>query len=233
MVEIGPGLGGLTRVIAERARHTVAIEVDRGLVELLAAETWPGPVEIRHEDVLEADLGGLVRDLGAPVVLLGNLPYRISGRLLGALLSPRNPFRRLGLMLQAEVADRVLAPPGTPACGPLSVWTRLWMEARRVLELGPAEFVPRPKVRSSFVLFDPVPEPPTVLDLPLLRTLVRGAFQQRRKMLRRALRDSVPGLDQGFQAAGIDSSRRGDTLSAEEFVRLANEIASARERASG
>ena len=159
-VEVGPGLGRLTRAISCVARRTIALEVDRGLVRLLA-DTELGPnVEVRHEDVLEADLGGLARVLGPPVVLIGNLPYRIAGRLLGQLLGPRTPFRRFGFMLQREVADRVLAEPGTSDYGPLAVWTRVWTEARRALSLGPADFEPRPRVHSTFVVFDPAPSPP-------------------------------------------------------------------------
>lgn len=226
-VEIGPGLGALTRAIARVARATVALEVDRGLAELLRADP-PGPgVEVRHADALRVDLGVLVRELGPPAVLLGNLPYGISGRLLGALLAPRNPFRRMGLMLQAEVADRVLARPETSSYGALSVWASLWTDARRGLELGPEAFEPRPRVRSAFLILDPVPGPPEgpdVVDVPLLRRVVRQAFQRRRKMLRSALRDLTPDLEARSESVGIDPRRRPETLTPLEFVRLANAL---------
>ncbi len=199
------------------------MEVDRGLVRFLQEAKLQQSVEVRHADALRSDLGALVQEIGPPVVLLGNLPYRISGRLLGALLAPRNPFRRMGLMLQAEVADRVLAKPGTAPYGVLSVWASLWTDARRALEIGPEAFEPRPRVRSAFVLLDPV-RGPSVEDVPLLRRLVREAFQQRRKMLRGALRRSVPGIGEAALVAGIDSQRRGETLRPNEFVRLANAI---------
>jgi 16S rRNA (adenine1518-N6/adenine1519-N6)-dimethyltransferase len=223
-IEIGPGLGDLTRPIARIARRTVAIEVDRGLVALLEEAGLPSSVELRHEDVLRADLDGIARGLGPPVVLLGNLPYAISGRLLAALCVAGSPFRRFGLMLQAEVADRVLAMPGTPTYGTLSVWARLWTEARRVLVLGPGEFVPRPKVNSAFVVFDPVQDRGQVEDVGLLRDVVRCAFQYRRKTLRGALRGRIAGAEQGLESAGIDPRRRGETLSELEFVELANAI---------
>ncbi len=226
-IEVGPGLGQLTRPIAAVARHTIAIEIDRGLVAALAAAGLPASVDVRHQSVLDADLGGMVRELGPPVVLLGNLPYSISGRLLGALLGPRNPFRRWGFMLQAEVADRLLALPGDRAYGTLSVWTRLFSRARRVLELGPDDFDPRPRVRSSFLLFDPVPEPPELASLPILRRVVRAAFQQRRKTLRRALKGQLAGSDAGLESAGIDPQRRGETLSELEFLALSNAISRA------
>ncbi len=224
VVEIGPGLGGLTRPIACVARRTVAIEVDRGLVALLRQMGLPGSVELRHADALRVDLGALARELGPPVVLLGNLPYRIAGRLLAAVCVPDSPFRRFGLMIQAELADRVLAKPGTPAYGPLAVWARLWTEARRMLALGPDEFVPRPKVRSTFVVIDPRPETVRVGDVGLLREVVRCAFQHRRKTLRGALRRRIPGAEAGLRAAGIDPGRRGETLSELEFVELAKAI---------
>jgi 16S rRNA (adenine1518-N6/adenine1519-N6)-dimethyltransferase len=224
-IEIGPGLGDLTRPIARIARRTLAIEVDRGLVRLLEAEGLPAGVELMHADALQVDLDAIARDLGPPVVLLGNLPYSIAGRLLARLCAPRSPFRRFGLMIQSEVADRVLAMPGTPAYGTLSVWARLWTDARQVLALGPGEFVPRPKVNSAFVVFDPIPEPVEIEDQELLRKIVRCVFQHRRKTLRGALRRRIPGAEQGLEAAGLDPSQRGETLSEREFVQLANAIA--------
>jgi len=215
----------LTRPIARIARRTLAIEVDRGLVRLLEAEGLPAGVELMHADALQVDLDAIARDLGPPVVLLGNLPYSIAGRLLARLCAPRSPFRRFGLMIQSEVADRVLAMPGTPAYGTLSVWARLWTDARQVLALGPGEFVPRPKVNSAFVVFDPIPESVEIEDQELLREIVRCVFQHRRKTLRGALRRRVPGAEQGLEAAGLDPSRRGETLSEREFVQLANAIA--------
>jgi 16S rRNA (adenine1518-N6/adenine1519-N6)-dimethyltransferase len=226
-VEIGPGTGQLTRAIAARARRTVALEVDRGLVALLAEAELPASVEVRHQDALRADLGGLARELGAPVVLIGNLPYSIAGRLLGALLGPNNPFRRWGFMLQREVADRVLAEPDTDDYGTLAVWARLFSRARRVLDLGPHEFEPRPKVRSSFVVFDPPERPHEVRQPALLRRLVRAAFQQRRKTLRRALEGVSEDLDRALAEVGIEPRRRGETLDEREFARLANALSGA------
>jgi 16S rRNA (adenine1518-N6/adenine1519-N6)-dimethyltransferase len=127
-------------------------------------------------------------------------------------------------MIQSEVADRVLAAPGTSSYGTLSVWARLWTRARRVLDLGPEDFVPRPKVRSAFVVFDPRIDGPEIENLRLLEQIVRCAFQHRRKTLRGALRGRVPGAERGLAAAGIDSRRRGETLSELEFVHLANAV---------
>jgi len=228
VVEIGPGLGQLTRPLARAARRTVAIEVDRGLVEYLREQDLGPGVEIRHQDALKTDLTRLGHELGPPVVLVGNLPYRISGRLLGQILVPDQPFRRWGLMVQAEVADRLLAEPGSGDYGILSVWVRLLVRGRRAVELGPSEFVPRPKVRSTFLVFDPVPEIPLVTDWELLRRVVRAAFRHRRKTLRRALTAEWADVGPALERAEIDPSLRADRLSERDFARLANALAAAR-----
>jgi 16S rRNA (adenine1518-N6/adenine1519-N6)-dimethyltransferase len=155
-------------------------------------------------------------------VLVGNLPYSISGRLLGELLVPGTPFRRWGFLLQTEVAERLLAAPGSAEYGILTVWTRLLVRARRALELGPGEFVPRPKVRSTFLVLDPLPEPPPIDDWEILRRVVHAAFRQRRKTLRRALSASLEGVDDALREAGIDPRIRGEGLSELDFARLAN-----------
>lgn len=223
-VEVGPGLGDLTRAIARRARRVIALEIDSGLIQLLADAELPPNVEVRHQDVLKADLGGISRELGSPSVLIGNLPYVIAGRFLGTLLGPRTPFRRWGFMLQTEVAERVIAEPGTSGYGPLAVWTRIWTQAEIVLELSPNEFVPKPKVRSSFVVFEPRPNPPTIVDVPLLRELVRVSFQHRRKTLRAALRKRIPEIEAALEAAGVDSQRRAETLDPGEFIEVVSRL---------
>lgn len=233
VVEIGPGLGDLTRAIASVARRVVAIEVDRGLVELLAEAGLPPHIEVRHQDVRRVDLGTLARELGAPVVLMGNLPYRISGHLLGSLLGPRFFFRRWGFMLQSEVADRLLAEPGTSEYGPLAIWARLFAHVERALELGPEEFVPRPRVRSTLVIFEAASEAPEIADVLRLRRLVRTAFQHRRKTLRAGLRGRIEGAAPAFEAAGIDPGLRPDKLSELDFVRLANLMVGSGEGESG
>jgi len=225
-IEIGPGTGQLTRPLARIARRTLALEIDRGLVRMLADEAeLPPTVEVREADALQTDLFALVAELGPPVILIGNLPYSVAGRLLGNVLAPAIPFRRMGFMLQSEVADRVLAAHDTPEYGTLSVYARLWTRARRVLELSPEEFSPRPKVRSSFVVFEPRFDGPAVADPELLRRVVRAAFQQRRKQLRGALKSTFPNAETALTAAGIDAQRRGETLDEVEFARLAEALA--------
>lgn len=231
VVEIGPGLGDLTRPLGERARRLVALEIDRGLVRALAEAKLPAAVEVREADALEADLVGLGRELGPPVLLLGNLPYRIAGRLVARLLLERELFavyRRLGFMLQREVAERLLASADGEAYGVLSIWCGLFARAHSALDFGPEQFVPRPKVRSTFVIFDPPAAPAGLAPDAPLEALVRAAFRGRRKMLRRALQDVVSDeaqLARALAEAGIEPSRRGETLSPPDFVRLSNAVA--------
>jgi 16S rRNA (adenine1518-N6/adenine1519-N6)-dimethyltransferase len=173
---------------------------------------------------LRADLPALARELGPPVVALGNLPYSIAGRLLGELLVPSSPFRRLAFMLQLEVAQRLLASPGGREWGPLAIFSRLWCPGRLALELGPGEFEPRPRVRSAFVVLDPAAGRADASGAVALRRLVRTAFQHRRKTLRGALRGRVAGADAACEALGIDPGRRPETLSELEFAALARAL---------
>jgi 16S rRNA (adenine1518-N6/adenine1519-N6)-dimethyltransferase len=225
-LEIGPGLGQLTRALAAVARRTLALEVDRGLFAMLASEgALPASVEVRLADALEADFPALVRELARPVVLVGNLPYSIAGRLLGDVLRPDTPFRKIGCMLQRELADRVLAEPGSDDYGTLSVYARLWFRGERLLELSREEFSPRPRVRSTFLALTPHPTPNSVSDVAVLRRLVRAAFGQRRKQLRGALEREFPHASDALAALGIDPTRRGETLDEAEFAALANALA--------
>jgi 16S rRNA (adenine1518-N6/adenine1519-N6)-dimethyltransferase len=232
-LEIGPGLGQLTRALAAVARRTLALEVDRGLFALLASEgELPPSVEVRLADALEADFPALARELRPPVVLVGNLPYSIAGRLLGELLVPDSPFRKIGCMLQRELADRVLAAPGGDDYGVLTVYARLWFTGERLLDLSREEFSPRPKVRSTFIALTPRPTPPCVEDVAVLRRLVRAAFGQRRKQLRGALEREFPDAPAALARLGIDPKRRGETLDENEFASLANALAVAGSRAA-
>jgi 16S rRNA (adenine1518-N6/adenine1519-N6)-dimethyltransferase len=224
-LEIGPGTGQLTRAIAAVARRTLALEVDRGLCALLAESHLPDSVEVRHTDALQADFAALAHELGPPVVLLGNLPYSISGRLLGELLAPDLPFRKLGFMLQREVAERLMAAPDTADYGVLSVYAGLWFKTKRLLELSPEEFSPRPKVHSTFLALEPRAKPIEVADPALLRRVVRAAFGQRRKQLKRALEREFPNAAAALAELRIDPKRRGETLEPAEFAALAGRLA--------
>jgi len=232
VVEIGPGLGDLTRELAAAARRVIALELDHGLIRALEEAGLPQNVEVRQGDALETDVPALGRELGEPCVLVGNLPYRVAGRLIAGLLRDVQlfaSFRRLGFMVQREVADRLVAAPDTGDYGSLSVWSNLYAKPRRVLDFGPEAFVPRPKVRSAFVLLDPPTSLPNCPEPLVLAALITHAFRFRRKTLRRALSSWISDrslLEEALSEAQIPGTARGETLSGEAFVRLACAIAS-------
>ncbi|NDY43546.1 ribosomal RNA small subunit methyltransferase A, partial [Dissulfurirhabdus thermomarina] len=230
VVEIGVGLGALTRELARVAGRVVGIEVDRRLVEWLAAEgDLPANVEVRHADILEADLPGLAEELGGPLRLFGNLPYNISTQVLFRLWESRRVVRRATLMFQKEVADRLLAAPGGKDYGILTVLLGLSCRLARLMELPPEAFRPRPKVRSTVLDIDFRDPPFQVRHPDRLRRLVRAAFQKRRKTLRNALAgiDGIPGdrLERCLAACGLDPGQRPETVPPEGYLCLCEAMA--------
>ena len=222
VLEIGPGAGALSGLLAARARRLVLVEIDAVLAAGLR-ERFAGAahVEILEADALRVDLD--VLDLGERrAIVVSNLPYSVGSQIFVRLLDEHRRFARLVLMLQREVAERLVAAPGTREYGPLAVWTTLRSDARLLFRVAPGAFVPRPRVESAVVRLDLLAAPRVeVRDEARLRTVVRAAFGQRRKTLRRALANRVaPGA---FERAGIDAGRRGETLTLAEFARLAEE----------
>jgi len=234
IVEIGPGRGALTMPLAARAGRVLAIEVDRDLAATLQAKV-PDNVQVITGDVLKIDLAAAIRTWmegrlgsGTVVRVIGNLPYNISSPILFRLLdlaSDTGGVREAILMLQREVADRLLAAPGGKEYGVLTVLTALHAGVTRVLNLPSGAFRPAPKVLSTVVRLTFRPSPVEVTSIDLLTAVVRAAFGQRRKTLANAL--AAFGVDQGIPAAealvraGIDPRRRPETLDLAEFARLA------------
>lgn len=230
VIEIGPGLGILTRALAPLARKVAAIEVDHRLAGILREEgDLPPNVEVIEADALDVDYGALARRLGGPVFVVANLPYAISTPLLFRMLEHRDVLRRWVLMLQREVGDRLAAAPGTRDYGALTVPIRLFAEVKRLFTVAPANFHPRPEIASVVLRFDlreaanvPVEDP------GVFSRVVRDSFNRRRKTLSNALASLVAETGPGpFAAAEIDPGRRGETLSPEEFASLANAFARA------
>ena len=223
VVEIGPGPGGLTRaLLAAGAREVVAIERDPRCLPALAeiAEHYPGRLAVIEGDALAIDYATLCGD--ARVKLVANLPYNIGTELLVRWLSasPWPPFwRSMTLMFQREVAERIVAPPGSPSYGRLAVLAGWRSEARIAFDVPAQAFTPPPKVTSAVVSFVPR-EVPLPADADALARVTEAAFGQRRKMLRQSLK----GLGGAalLEAAAIDGTRRAETLTVAEFVRLAN-----------
>jgi 16S rRNA (adenine1518-N6/adenine1519-N6)-dimethyltransferase len=237
-VEIGPGPGALTFRLARRVAHLTAIEVDRDLAEELRPRL-PGNVNLVVADVLEVDLR---LQAEAPFRIAGNLPYNISTPILFRLIAagkaePASPSfdsaaPRSGqaildatLMVQREVADRLTAVPGTGDYGVLSISVQLHADVRRVLALPPGAFRPAPKVHSAVVRLTFRPPPVRIGDERQFETMVRSMFSQRRKTLANALAAFAGDRGQRaadvLRAAGVDPSRRPETLTLDELARLA------------
>jgi 16S rRNA (adenine1518-N6/adenine1519-N6)-dimethyltransferase len=226
VVEIGPGLGFLTRRLLERAGRVWAVEVDAALVERLGASVFAADPKLRliHGDILEVPLGDMLPD--KKLKLVGNLPYSISTPVLFRIFALREHFSSLVLMVQKEVADRIAAQPGTKTFGTLSVWCQIHGRIIDRVSVSPEAFFPRPKVRSTVLKIELFPEPlVTASEIPILRGLVRAAFGQRRKTLGNALtawlKSDGSEIETLLQSQGIDPRRRGETLSIDEFIKLA------------
>jgi 16S rRNA (adenine1518-N6/adenine1519-N6)-dimethyltransferase len=228
-VEIGPGLGALTRPLADTGATIRAVEVDRDLAATLA-EWAPPTVEIVGGDFLALDDAAILPPGDGPVRVVGNLPYNLSSPILFRVLALARATGRVRdavVMLQREVADRVLAAPGTGDYGPLAVMLGLFADRSRLLALPPGAFRPAPQVHSAVVrlVFRPPVEP--IADVARVDRVVRTAFQQRRKTLANALKPLLrpdANVSPALTAIGIDPTRRPETLTATEFVHLAGAL---------
>jgi 16S rRNA (adenine1518-N6/adenine1519-N6)-dimethyltransferase len=229
IVEIGPGLGFLTRRLIEAAKRVWAVEIDSGLATRLQRDSWSShpAFQLIHNDILKI----APEDFLPPhkVKLVGNLPYSISTPVLFRLFDWRTHFSSLVLMVQKEVAERMTGRPGTKAYGTLSVWCQVHGRIVEKLSVSPEAFFPKPKVRSTILKLDLYPEPLiAVRELPLLRRLLRSAFGQRRKTLANALVNGLQRdrreIESFLRSQGIDPVRRGETLSVEEFLALSRAL---------
>ena len=217
VVEIGAGLGSLTRALLDTGARVTAIELDEGLVEVLR-ETVP-EATIVAADARRADWPALLG--GQPAVLVANLPYNVATPLVADLLDDVPLIERMLVMVQAEVGQRLAAGPGSKAYGAVSVKVAYWAEASVVGRVAPSVFLPRPKVDSALVAIRrrDMPAGPAGVPPEELFTLVRAGFSQRRKTLRRSLAGLVDAAD--FAAAGIDPGARAEQLDVAAWGRLA------------
>ncbi|SHM09501.1 16S rRNA (adenine(1518)-N(6)/adenine(1519)-N(6))-dimethyltransferase RsmA [Vreelandella subglaciescola] len=224
LVEIGPGQGALTQPLLDAADGLEVIELDRDLIPGLRVQFFNYPGFVIHEgDALKYDFAELRGD-GAPLRVVGNLPYNISTPLIIHLLGAGSAVADMHFMLQKEVVERMAAEPGGSDWGRLSVMAQYYCQVEQLFTVPPEAFVPSPAVESAIVRLTPHAELPHVADDPtLLFELVKQAFGQRRKTLRNNLKGRVSA--ETLEALGIDPRRRPQTLSVEEFVRLANCVA--------
>jgi 16S rRNA (adenine1518-N6/adenine1519-N6)-dimethyltransferase len=223
VVEIGPGLGALSELLVQSAGEIWLIEVDADLAQRLRSQFAHLPrVHVVEADVLRVDFAALLGP-AAPAVLVGNLPYNIATAVLTGALAQAGCFSRMVLMLQREVAERLLAAPGSKTYGALSVLTQFAAQVRPAFRVPPGAFVPRPKVESEVVIVEAYRTPPVgVTDPKLFRHLVKTVFTQRRKQLVNSLRSVCRDPAETLQRAGIDPTRRPETLSLSEFAALSN-----------
>jgi 16S rRNA (adenine1518-N6/adenine1519-N6)-dimethyltransferase len=220
VVEIGPGMGALTRPLARRLDHLHVIEIDRDIISWLEAE-FPGKgVTVHGGDALRFDFGAL----GTRLRVIGNLPYNISTPLLFQLASHVRAIRDIHVMLQKEVVERMVAAPSTSEYGRLSVMLQYRFEMEWLLDVPAAAFKPAPKVESAVVRLTPFSHPPyPARDEDALGRIVSAAFSQRRKTLRNALRGYFEAEE--LERLGVDAGLRAQDLGVADFVRLANAAA--------
>lgn len=252
VLEIGPGLGVMTRQLAKECRDVIAVELDDGFVRwltALVAQENIDNIHLVHGDALRLDLAAALAEhppgSDGAYKVVANLPYYITSPLLMRFLEEGLPFESLVVMVQREVARRLDAAPGTKDYGALSVAVRLRADVETVLHVPPGAFYPAPAVDSAVVRLRLRDFPEAVRDERLLRAVVRAAFGQRRKTVRNALRhafrkprgdaadvafgNAAEHVESVLAAAGVDARRRGETITPVQFIRIANGLA---ERAS-
>ncbi|MFZ3086944.1 MAG: 16S rRNA (adenine(1518)-N(6)/adenine(1519)-N(6))-dimethyltransferase RsmA [Methylotenera sp.] len=217
MVEIGPGLGALTKPLLQKLNMLHVVEVDRDIIAWMQKEYAKNSITIHNSDALKFDFGSL----GENLRVVGNLPYNISTPILFHLLDNVKHITDMHFMLQKEVVERMVAEPSTAAYGRLSVMLQYRLQMEYLFTVPPEAFNPAPKVESAFVRCVPHATLPfTAKDETLFAQVVTAAFGQRRKTLRNTLKGLLD--DNGFAAVHIDSQLRAENLSVADFVAIAN-----------
>ena len=233
VMEIGPGLGALTAPLAERAARVVAVEIDGELAAILRETLVSPKIAIVEGDALRLDWQELLQGAGwrgQPLSLVANLPYYITSPLIMKALESGLPFAAIVVMVQREVAERMLAAPGSKEFGVLSLAVQYYAQGSLVMKVPRTVFLPAPAVDSAVVKLTPRP-PQVSAPRGELFEVIRAAFQQRRKTLRNALRPLAKGwnlsleqLEQALISCGLDPSVRGERLSLEDYSRLTQEL---------
>lgn len=227
VLEVGPGPGGLTRgLLAEGARRVLAVEKDTRCLPALAeiAAAYPGQLEVVNADALNLDV---TSHLAPPIRVVANLPYNVGTELFTRWLSPRDwpPFwTSLTLMFQKEVAERIVAAPGSKAYGRLAILAQWRADARIVMTLPPEAFQPAPKVHSAVIHVTALPEPRYPADAATLSMVTARAFGQRRKMLRASLKGLAPNIEAMLESVAIPPTARAEEIELERFCALARAL---------
>ena len=233
-IEIGPGIGALTEHLARTAGHVVAFEIDQRLLPVLEDTLSPyDNVDIIHSDILKANVSDMMKEKLAgyqDVMVVANLPYYVTTPILIKLLMEKLPIRGMIVMMQKEVADRITAKPSTKAYGSLSIAIQYYMKAEIAMTVPKSVFIPQPNVDSAVIKLTRYDTPPvSVLDEDFLFFVSRSSFAQRRKTIINNLQSQLShGKEKkelilaALAEANIDPTRRGETLSIQEFGKLAN-----------
>ena len=230
VLEVGPGLGEMTLALARHAKKVIAVEIDERLAAVLKqkVENYPN-VEVIKSDILKVDFKRSFKKEASPIKVVANLPYQISTPLLFRFIELREIFSTLTLMLQKEVAERMVASPGRKEYGPLSIFIQTFADVSIQFIIKPSAFFPRPKVESALVCMvwkkKPIIE---MRDEEWFKRVVRACFGYRRKTLVNALKHSELALPRSVESRmeeiEIDPRRRPETLTIEEFVSLAEAL---------
>ena len=236
VIEIGPGIGVLTAELAEKAAFVTAVELDSRLIPVLG-ETLAGYSNIRilNADILKTDIAQIIEESRAEklftrkVHIVGNLPYYITTPIIMKLLEDQVPADSITVMMQKEVADRIRSGPGNRTYGAISVAVQYYCSVTKIIDVPKEAFVPRPKVESTVLRLEPLGEKQIdVRDEKMFLRCVKAGFAQRRKTLLNSL-SSAGGTDKDrvreiLETAGIDPGRRAETLTVEEFARIADRL---------
>ena len=235
-IEIGPGIGALTEHLARDAGKVLAFEIDQRLLPVLADTLSPyDNVSIVHSDILKADVQEAIdNELEGydDVMVVANLPYYVTTPIILKLLLEKLPIRGMVVMLQKEVAERITAKPGSKAYGSLSIAIQYYTQAEMVVTVPKSVFIPQPNVDSAVIRMIKHPIPKVeVIDEDFFFTVTRGSFVQRRKTILNNLQTALPqgkekkeSILKALEEAGIEPSRRGETLSIEEFGLLSDKL---------
>ena len=232
VLEIGPGIGTMTRRLAEAAGKVVAVEIDHNLIPILRETLADCPnVTIIEGDILKADIHALAEEYngGRPIRVVANLPYYITTPILMGLFEGGVPLLSVTVMVQKEVAERMQAGPGTKDYGALSLAVQYYSEAEIVANVPPNCFIPRPNVGSAVIRLTRYPEPlVNVSDPDFMFRIIRGAFNQRRKTLPNSLGNAEgisvtkEQVQDALEAMGLSLTIRGEALTLEQFAELAD-----------
>lgn len=228
VLEIGPGLGGMTLALSREAKKVIAVEIDPKLVAILKEKMKQHQnVEVVKSDILKLDFKHFLEKEGRPVKVVANLPYQISTPLLFRFIESKEAFSAFTLMLQKEVAERMVAPTGRKEYGPLSIFVQMFLDLSIRFFIKPSAFFPPPKVESAVVQMVWKEKPMIQAnEEEWFKRVVKACFGYRRKTLINALRHSELSLPESIgsrmEKIGIDPRRRPETLAIEEFTKLAN-----------